>query len=110
MEKSDVINLLSHEGYKIKASQITEIRKLGTLRARNSANTELSDYTIETTKGSFIISEELVPNRFGSTAFSTDKKLKLTGIMASKTSFEDEDEEEKDDDGNSGKEVTSEEL
>jgi hypothetical protein len=106
MDKKRFVNFLNSEGYNVKASQIINIEKLGTLKSGNCVGTELSDYKIETTKGSFIVSEELLPNRFGSTAFSTDTKFKITGAMATKSSFETGEENT---DGESGA-VTPEEL
>ena len=92
MDKKRFVNFLVSEGYNVKASQVINIEKLGTMKSSNCVGTELSDYKIETTKGSFIVSEELLPNRFGSTAFSTEKKFKLTGAMATKSSFEADEE------------------
>ena len=93
MDKKQIANFLSSEGYYVKPSQIEEVETLGTLHSVNSAGTDLSDYKVVTKKGTFLVSEELLPNIYGATAFSTEKKLKLTGAIAVPSDFTEEEED-----------------
>lgn len=75
-----IIKFLADNGYKVKRSQIEEIEKINIRNNVNSAGTSLCDYVVRTKIGTFTIVEELVPNRWGATDFSVEKKCILTGV------------------------------
>jgi hypothetical protein len=94
MDKRQVVDILSANGISVKPNQVKEIRTIGVRNNVNSAGASLSDYQVRTTRGYFAITEELVPNKWGSTAFSTDKRFVIVHAneLVDDSSIEEENE------------------
>lgn len=90
MDKRRFVKAINDLGNNIKPSDIYDIEVVSEKKNVNSANTDLYTFEVHTSVGLFTFNEELVPNKYGATAFSTDKTLGLIKF----TELEPKDEEE----------------
>jgi hypothetical protein len=77
MDKRRFVKAINELGNNIKTSDIYEIKVVSEKKNVNSANTDLYTVEVSTSVGVFTFQDELVPNKYGSTAFSTETTLGL---------------------------------
>lgn len=77
MDKRRFVKAINELGNNIKTSDIYEIKVVSEKKNVNSANTDLYTFEVSTSVGVFTFQDELVPNKYGATAFSTETALGL---------------------------------
>ena len=77
MDKRRFVKAINDLGNNIKTSDIYDIKVVSEKKNVNSANADLFTFEVSTSVGVFTLREELVPNKYGSNAFSTESTLCL---------------------------------
>lgn len=77
MDKRRFVKAINDLGNNIKTSDIYDIKVVSEKKNVNSANADLFAFEVSTSVGVFTFQDELVPNKYGSIAFSTESTLCL---------------------------------